>query len=122
MRRHLRSIPWLGLLLACTPVKQPKGSVERAPEPASPAVEKAPDPKAAEEEKAKGPDAPKSSGPKSLKFATQTCEKNGGACYTVDASLNEMSGIVASPSGPFFWVHNDEGPGIVYALNLRGEI
>ncbi len=61
---------------------------------------------------------------KALAFGPQTCEKNPatGACYVIDASLNELSGIAASPQGNFFWVHNDEGPGIVYAINIRGEI
>lgn len=63
--------------------------------------------------------------PKTLAFGPQSCEKNPAtnACYVVDASLNEMSGIVASPqAGNLFWVHDDEGPGILYAINLRGEI
>ncbi len=72
------------------------------------------------------PDKVPAAAPKLLKFGPKTCELNAGTgtCYVVDATLNELSGIAASPKYPnVYWVQNDEGPAaIIYAINPRGEI
>ncbi len=76
-------------------------------------------------DKVSTPSKPNPTPAKTLKFATQSCEKNAatGVCFVTDASLNELSGIAAhSKLNNVFWVHNDEGPGIIYALNHKGEI
>lgn len=122
-------LPVIILLAACTPPARHSVSIAREAAGAEPegVTAEAESNAAPVDTMEKPAPAPSSKAPaaKSLKFAAPSCEKNAatGACYVVDASLNELSGIVASPQpGKFYWVHDDEGPGVIYAINLRGEI
>jgi hypothetical protein len=46
-----------------------------------------------------------------------------GACTPIDIFPNEVSGLSASGlSSEVFWVHNDDGDPIVFALNIKGEV
>lgn len=57
-------------------------------------------------------------------FLRPECSRRpSGTCYTLDARLDEASGIAPSLlQEGVFYSHNDGGKAVVYAINQRGEI